>query len=426
MNIKEKLIFDPIHGYMDFNPLCLQIIDTPEFQRLRNIKQLGTCYLVFPGASHNRFEHSLGVAFLARKMMLNLQYKQQELNITDRLIDLVEVAGLCHDLGHGPFSHIFDHQFIKQFPSIINRHHEQRSCQIFKFIIQKYQIDINSEEVNLICQLINPTKDKIIKPKFLYNIVSNIDNGIDVDKFDYIKRDAYNIGLNFNFDYDRVLKQAKVINDTICYPDKIIYELYDLFKIRYQLHLRIYTHPVVRCIEFMIIDILLLSDNVIKISESIDDVEKFILINDNILDIIEYLSISNTNLEKAKNIIKSIKNRHLNIYIGEVLLGNDDQEKYNYQFLLDNNIIINKQINESTFIIDPIFLGNDQDPLSKVLFYNIYNNEVNYIDKNKISHLLPLKFGETRLRFYCKDYTKKSEVKKIYDEFTLFYKNKVK
>ena len=76
MNDKEKLIFDPIHGYMDFNPLCLQIIDTPEFQRLRNIKQLGTCYLVFPGASHNRFEHSLGVAFLARKMILNLQYRQ--------------------------------------------------------------------------------------------------------------------------------------------------------------------------------------------------------------------------------------------------------------------------------------------------------------------------------------------------------------
>ena len=73
MNDKEKLIFDPIHGYMDFNPLCLQIIDTPEFQRLRNIKQLGTCYLVFPGSSHNRFEHSLGVSHLGKILIESLQ-----------------------------------------------------------------------------------------------------------------------------------------------------------------------------------------------------------------------------------------------------------------------------------------------------------------------------------------------------------------
>lgn len=425
MSNKEKLIFDPIHGYMDFNPLCLQIIDTSEFQRLRNIKQLGTCYLVFPGASHNRFEHSLGVAFLARKMMLNLQYRQPELNITDRLINLVEIAGLCHDLGHGPFSHIFDHQFIKQFPNIINKEHEQRSGQILKFIIQKYQIDIKGEEIDLILQLINPTTEKKIYPKFLYNIVSNIDNGIDVDKFDYIKRDAYNIGLNFNFDYDRILKQAKVINDTICYPDKVTYELYDLFKIRYQLHLRIYTHPIVRSIEFMIIDTLLLSNNIIEISKSIDNVEKFILINDHILDIIEFLSINNTHLEKAKTIINNIKNRKLNTYIGEVLLRDNDKTEYNYQFFLDNQIIINPDIiSESTFIIDRIFLGNEKDPLSKVLFYNTNNSEVFQINKNKISQLLPSNFGETRLRFYCKDHTKKIEIKRLFDKFNLFYDQK--
>ena len=421
--MKEKLIFDPIHGYMDFNPLCLQIIDTSEFQRLRNIKQLGTCYLVFPGASHNRFEHSLGVAFLARKMMLNLQYRQPELNITDRLINLVEIAGLCHDLGHGPFSHIFDHQFIKQFPSIINKHHEQRSCQILKFIIEKYQIELNSDEINLVCQLINPSKEKTINPKFLYNIVSNIDNGIDVDKFDYIKRDAYNIGLNFNFDYDRIIKQAKVINDTICYPNKVIYDLYDLFKIRYQLHLRIYTHPVVRSIELMIIDALLLANNEIKISDALNNIEKFISINDHILDIIEFASNTNIKLQQSVDILKNIKRRKLYIYIGEILLRNDDQIEYNYQFLLANQIILNPKIRESDLIIDKIFLGNNQDPLLEVSFYNIDNNEIYSTNKNQISQLLPSNFGETRLRFYCRNQTKKPEMKIVYNQFNLFYNN---
>ena len=82
--MKNKKIFDPIHKYMEFEPLLLQIIDTPEFQRLRNIKQLGLCYYVFSGASHNRFEHSLGVAHLSGVLLKHLQNNQPELSISNR------------------------------------------------------------------------------------------------------------------------------------------------------------------------------------------------------------------------------------------------------------------------------------------------------------------------------------------------------
>nr|XP_020444915.1 deoxynucleoside triphosphate triphosphohydrolase SAMHD1-like [Monopterus albus] len=107
-----KVFNDPIHGHVELHPLLIKIIDTPQFQRLRYIKQLGGTYFVFPGASHNRFEHSIGVGYLAGQLVQALNAKQPELLISHRDILCVQIAGLCHDLGHGPFSHTFDATFL--------------------------------------------------------------------------------------------------------------------------------------------------------------------------------------------------------------------------------------------------------------------------------------------------------------------------
>ena len=108
---------DPIYETIEMEGLCKRIIDTPQFQRLEHLKQLGVCNYVFRNASHSRFIHSLGVAHLAEKLILEIQKNQSYLDITESDILCVKVAGLCHDLGHGPFSHVFDGVFMKRMVS---------------------------------------------------------------------------------------------------------------------------------------------------------------------------------------------------------------------------------------------------------------------------------------------------------------------
>ena len=105
-------IFDNIHGYIELDPIASAIVDTHVFQRLRNIHQTGVLYMVFPTATHSRFEHSVGTYHLANCMIKSIMTKQPDLKITDEIVMLVSVAGSCHDLGHLLFSHLFDDYFL--------------------------------------------------------------------------------------------------------------------------------------------------------------------------------------------------------------------------------------------------------------------------------------------------------------------------
>ena len=208
-------IFDSVHGQINLCHRVMQIVDTKEFQRLRNIKQLGKIYHVFTGASHNRFEHSLGVFHLAKIYMDILNDKSDDPDsyeiyyyFTDNEYFLISIAALIHDLGHGPFSHLFD-----DYVEISN--HEYRSVEIFRHMNKKYKLEFSKPEIEFIKNVIDPSNidlDMKKSPdfkKYLYQIVSN-DNGIDVDRMDYLMRDIQYTGLNYGG-----LEHMRIMNNTV-------------------------------------------------------------------------------------------------------------------------------------------------------------------------------------------------------------------
>ncbi|CAF1442196.1 unnamed protein product [Didymodactylos carnosus] len=146
--VTKKIFNDPVHGSIELNPLLVNIIDTPQFQRLRRIKQLSVTHYVFPGASHNRFEHSVGTCYLAGELLTSLQQQQPHLDITDQDKLCVQIAALCHDLGHGPFSHLFE-DVIREIRPDRNWTHEEASIKMFDYMIEQNNLKTILNRYNL-------------------------------------------------------------------------------------------------------------------------------------------------------------------------------------------------------------------------------------------------------------------------------------
>jgi HD superfamily phosphohydrolase len=251
----NKEIFDPIHEFISITPLMQSIIDTPEMQRLRELKQLGATYFVYPSATHSRFAHSLGVSHLAGKMMETLQKNQPELEITDRDIEITRIAGLIHDIGHGPFSHMYDDHVRNHTED----EHEVRGCKEFVAMVKKYKIALNESEVLQIITMINPQGDAMYY--WPYQIVANKMCQIDVDKMDYIRRDCYHLGIPINDTFSRLITKVRVVTNIVgqkilAWPHKLEFNIFNLFAARYRLHKQVYNHHAVKAHEFIIVQIL--------------------------------------------------------------------------------------------------------------------------------------------------------------------------
>ena len=360
-----KIIYDIIHGYIKISPLCIKIIDTIEYQRLRNLKQLGLTYLIFPSAHHTRFEHSLGVSFLAGEMLKHLRENQPELNITDREIELIHIAGLCHDLGHGPFCHFFDNFILKDIGS--NIEHEIRSCMLLKYIVEKYSINISEKELDIIFNMINPSDSFLKKDRsFLYKIVNNKANGIDVDKFDYIKRDSFFLGMSFGLDCSRIIKQARVIDDEICFLDKTFYDIQELYEVRDKLHRRVYKHHTNHAIDFMIYRFFKDLMKNINFKDYVEHPEKFYILDDNLIWRFQH------------NILDRIRERKFYKHIEDVEIDKCKDK-------------INKIINNDKVIITELNFGYDKEIFKNIFFYKDnkkFTKNFNICEKEKIIRII--------------------------------------
>ena len=452
---EKTFIKDIVHDSIELTPIAKSIIDNPIFQRLRNLHQLGVCYLIFPNANNNRFEHSIGtyhlagllierliknskyneinkglieIKFIRNYLLKNFELDDTEENILflekintvlldDYLIELIKIAGLVHDIGHGPFSHLFD-EWLHSIPEIKSSRlidHETRSILLLEKIISNRKVKFGDEEYYMhefidndafefISELINPKSDT---PKnFIFQIISNSLNGLDVDKLDYLYRDSFYLGSGIPYDLSRVISHVQVIDKNICFPEKIAYDIYKIFRSRYDLHKQFYSHKTTICIEYMIRDILENLNPILNISENIknENINKFIdLVDSTILNTANILqnfdsiySVWKKQIDTIQQIIKKINDR--NIYrciYGETFYTNEEitkQELFNgFKSKYNNLIDYEFDFNSPNVIIVKLkigLLGGDKShPLDSVYFYDNKNKSI-LLDKTKISHLM--------------------------------------
>ncbi|MGE7622137.1 HD domain-containing protein [Viridibacillus sp. NPDC096237] len=240
---EEKVFKDPVHRYVHVRDQVIwDLIGTREFQRLRRIKQLGTTYLVFHGAEHSRFNHSLGVYEIVRRMVDDVFKGRPEWDESERLVVLC--AALLHDLGHGPFSHAFEHVF--------DLDHEEFTRHII----------MGDTEVNQVLSRVAanfPLKVSNVIAKTYENkqVVSMISSQIDADRMDYLQRDAYYTGVSYgHFDMERILRVMRPREDQVVIKSSGMHAVEDYIMSRYQMYWQVYFHPVSRSAEVILTKIL--------------------------------------------------------------------------------------------------------------------------------------------------------------------------
>lgn len=236
-NFQGKIINDPVYGFITINDeILLQLIDHPYFQRLRHISQMGLAQLVYPGARHTRFHHALGVFHLMQEAVKTLRDKGVEISEDERLG--LCIAGLLHDIGHGPFSHALEH-------SLFPVQHEQISL----LLMQKLRAELGPV-MDVAISIFNRTYPK----PFLCNLVSG---QLDLDRTDYLLRDSFYTGVvEGTVGAERIIKLLHVHNNQLVVEEKGIYSLENFLLARRLMYWQVYIHKTVISSEHLITSVL--------------------------------------------------------------------------------------------------------------------------------------------------------------------------
>ena len=244
---ETKVLKDPVHSYIHIHyEVIWNCLDSKEFQRLRRIRQLGGDFQVYPTAEHSRFSHSLGVYEIVRRMVTEVKTLCAELTEYEKVC--VMLAGLLHDVGHGPFSHAFEH--------VTNHSHEEYTAKII----------LGDTELNSILRAVSKKMPEdivsIIQHTHENDILNQIVSGqLDADRMDYLLRDSYFTATSYGqFDLERILRTMRVRKTSegrkvIVVKHTGIHSVEDYIMARYQMYWQVYYHPVARSYEAVFIQL---------------------------------------------------------------------------------------------------------------------------------------------------------------------------
>lgn len=295
--MNTQRVCDRIHGEVRLSRLAAAVCTTEAFSRLDHIRQLGVCAFVYPSATHTRREHSIGVAHLARTVGQHLQALYPS-KVDDGDIIALELAGLLHDVGHGPFSHLFE-QFVHDTHPEWS--HECMSLRIVDHVfdddahplIRQTRDSPNGPElIATIKTLITGLPATAPVPtatgrgeakRFLFEVVHATDHGIDVDKLDYLQRDNLSVfGRSNACSIARIVAATRVIGNRIAFDESVALEVSDLLALRARMHRQVYQQRAVLVAEGMVKD-LIAAVNVVEggmLIDALDDVDAYLALTD--------------------------------------------------------------------------------------------------------------------------------------------------
>jgi len=360
-------ITDPIHRYIRFTKLEREIIDTPVFQRLRKIRQLAGAHLVYPSAQHTRFEHSLGtmhLAGLAGQTLLDKGYIEKK----DQLEGL-RLAALLHDIGHGPFSHLFEEVLIGRGMSTSS--HENMGKKIIRETIIKDKLEKYGYNSDSICNLSFGES-----PIIFYNEI--IAGGLSSDIMDYLPRDSFFTGVEYGkIDYYRLISSFEVLsNGHLGINKSAINSLESMLISRFQMFKAVYFHKTVRSAEVMLLHSLLLADRQLNFSGlSVDEYIEYT--DDKTIDII--LSLKNN--DRAVKLAKDYKNRILLKCVYEKFLQNKGTSN-NIKLTNRQKDVFNRIINSLKIENDFVFIDISRAPSMPLTPSKEELNSIMLVDKD--------------------------------------------
>ena len=306
-------IRDPVHGYIYANELECKIIDSPVFQRLRKIRQLGTAHLTYPGALHTRFEHCIGSMYLAKRAANHL--KSQEI-INEDMSNELSIAALLHDIGHGPFSHLFEEVLHEKGMT-----HENITDRIIREteiadILSRF--GVNVKKFSNLC--VGTSKNH---PRFMNDIIAGF---LSVDSMDYLLRDSYFSGVEYGkVDVHRIIDAYEIAGKKLAINKDSVYALESLMLARYEMFRAVYFHKSVRASAVMIIRAMNLSNEELHFT-NLDNLDDFLQLTDErILYNISNINSNSENSRLAKKLVIDYTNRKmLKLVFEKIVLGKDE------------------------------------------------------------------------------------------------------